>query len=503
MTRAVRLWSRCCWRWIAGSSSSRRGSEKLERRAGAELAQLLAAAELGSAGRARRGAARIARGARRAASRGMRATAVSCCRRGRSMRSIEHWPERCGCGHVFAEDERVAVGEPVRHQVEELPVITVAGDRASLPARALPGLRRARRGRSCPPRSPGARSGRACRRRSRRCRCATASRAVTWSSSARSCSARGSAPARSTRSSSRAGDALAEPYEDLLERVRRARALNMDETGWRTAGAAPRAVGRVHRAPRLLHVAADRHEDHAKRAARRPRGDRDLRPLVGLRPPAARTPPALLVAPAARLHKPTPKASAAEKEFGEHGLQLCERVFWAWEVFQHTHDRRELQAHDPRAAARAQADHPPLRRKEPAQQVLPRHGAQPAQSLARALDVRHRTRRAADQQPRRTRPARRRHLPQALPRQPIRAGERRIERLLSASSPAAYNTARCSPTSPTCSPPTPAATQPHPRLKPGTERLQFLGCILVRLKIVVSPVRVRVSPSARKPAIEI
>jgi hypothetical protein len=35
---------------------------------------------------------------------------------------------------------------------------------------------------------------------------------------------------------------------------------------------------------------------------------------------------------------------AAEREFGEHGLRICERVFWAWEVFQHTHDRRQLQA---------------------------------------------------------------------------------------------------------------------------------------------------------------
>jgi transposase len=33
---------------------------------------------------------------------------------------------------------------------------------------------------------------------------------------------------------------------------------------------------------------------------------------------------------------------AAEKEFAEHGLALCERVFWAWEVFAHTRDRREL-----------------------------------------------------------------------------------------------------------------------------------------------------------------
>jgi transposase len=33
---------------------------------------------------------------------------------------------------------------------------------------------------------------------------------------------------------------------------------------------------------------------------------------------------------------------AAEKEFGEVGLALCERVFWAREVFQHTGDRRQI-----------------------------------------------------------------------------------------------------------------------------------------------------------------
>jgi len=33
---------------------------------------------------------------------------------------------------------------------------------------------------------------------------------------------------------------------------------------------------------------------------------------------------------------------AAEKEFGEHDLRICERLFWAWEIFQHTHDRRDL-----------------------------------------------------------------------------------------------------------------------------------------------------------------
>jgi transposase len=37
---------------------------------------------------------------------------------------IEHWRAGCGCGHVFCEFELVAVGDPARHRVEELPRIT-------------------------------------------------------------------------------------------------------------------------------------------------------------------------------------------------------------------------------------------------------------------------------------------------------------------------------------------------------------------------------------------
>src|SRR5208282_6033050 len=36
---------------------------------------------------------------------------------------IEHWPARCGCGHRFTREELLAAGEPLRHQVEELPAI--------------------------------------------------------------------------------------------------------------------------------------------------------------------------------------------------------------------------------------------------------------------------------------------------------------------------------------------------------------------------------------------
>ena len=33
---------------------------------------------------------------------------------------------------------------------------------------------------------------------------------------------------------------------------------------------------------------------------------------------------------------------AVEKQFGELGLHVCERLFWAWEVFAHTQNRQEL-----------------------------------------------------------------------------------------------------------------------------------------------------------------
>jgi transposase len=38
---------------------------------------------------------------------------------------VDHWPARCGCGHVFGEDEREPRGAPARHQVAELPPLAV------------------------------------------------------------------------------------------------------------------------------------------------------------------------------------------------------------------------------------------------------------------------------------------------------------------------------------------------------------------------------------------
>jgi transposase len=62
----------------------------------------------------------------------------------------------------------------------------------------------------------------------------------------------------------RVSDALENPDADLLDRVRVAKALNMDETGWRTAGQRRALWGAFTDRHAVLRVRADRHEDHAK-----------------------------------------------------------------------------------------------------------------------------------------------------------------------------------------------------------------------------------------------
>ena len=74
---------------------------------------------------------------------------------------------------------------------------------------------------------------------------------------------------------------------------------------------------------------------------RRLRGRRRLRPLVGLPRLCPRPPPALLVTPDLRLHRPR-RGLAAQKEFGERGPDIARRLFCAWEQFQQDGDRRRL-----------------------------------------------------------------------------------------------------------------------------------------------------------------
>jgi len=139
----------------------------------------------------------------------------------------------------------------------------------------------------------------------------------------------------------RTAQALVKPHADLLEELRGAGAVNMDETGWRTAGERRALWGIFDQRHAYLQIAPDRHEDHARQLlAETTAIVTTVRWWAYAHLPLARR--QLCWAHLRRDFAAHAEGLAAEKEFGEHGLELCERVFWAWEVFQHTNDRREL-----------------------------------------------------------------------------------------------------------------------------------------------------------------
>jgi transposase len=91
----------------------------------------------------------------------------------------------------------------------------------------------------------------------------------------------------------------------------------------------------------VLRVRADRHEDHAKQLLA------DTTAIVTsdrwwayAHLPVARR--QVCWAHLRRDFQAHAEGLAAEKAFGETGLRICEQLFWAWEIYQHTHDRRDL-----------------------------------------------------------------------------------------------------------------------------------------------------------------
>ena len=176
---------------------------------------------------------------------------------------VVRWPMRCECGHEFAEDELVAVGAPVRHQVEELPQLAVTLSEYRCPRVRCPDC--GRRERAALP------AGVAASAFGPRFQAAVAVLSTRNRVSRRDvvelCEqlfgarlSSGTVDAILTR----VAEALVDPDAELLERVRAAKALNMDETGWRTAGERRALWGAFTDRHAVLRVRADRHEDRAK-----------------------------------------------------------------------------------------------------------------------------------------------------------------------------------------------------------------------------------------------
>jgi len=255
---------------------------------------------------------------------------------------IDHWPERCrACARVFGEGERVDATAPQRHQVAELPPISVrvseyrlhrlrcpacaAETRAKLPV----GTPRGAFG----PRLQAAVATLAVRNRvSRRdtvelvgelfgCRLATG----TIDALVR-----------------QAGEALAAPHARLADHVRSQPAVNIDETGWRLRGGKRTLWAALTERAALFRIAPDRHEREAKALL----GESFAGVACSdrwwaynhLKPERRQVCWTHLI----RDFAAQSEGLEPEHSFGEAGLTIAGRLFTAWDDFQNDGNRARL-----------------------------------------------------------------------------------------------------------------------------------------------------------------
>lgn len=255
-------------------------------------------------------------------------------------RVVDHWPARCGCGRCFADEDEEA-GEPARHQVAELPEIAVAVIEHRMHRRLCPDCGKATRA-ELPADVPAGAFG-------PRLEAAVATLAVRNRVSRRDTvelmgELFGARLASGTVDAilARAGEALAEPYEDLLARIRSAPALNVDETGWKLRGKKRTLWGAVASRAAVFRIAPDRHEREAAALL-----GEDFEGIVGsdrwwayrgFDPERRQACWSHLI----RDLTAHSEGLAAQKRFGEQGLDIARRLFCAWGDFQEHGDRGRL-----------------------------------------------------------------------------------------------------------------------------------------------------------------
>jgi transposase len=257
---------------------------------------------------------------------------------------VEHWPERCqSCARSFEELERVDAAEPWRHQVAELPPIAVrvtehrlhdlscpecaARTRAELPV----GVPRSAFG----PRLQAAVVTLTVRNRvSRRDTTELARELFGVELSTGSVD----------KIIQRAGDALAGPHTQLEQRIKSASAVNIDETGWKTAGGRRTLWGALTSATAVFRIAPTRHSSEARMLL----GERfagivcsDRYPGYDYLDPTQRQ---LCWAHLLRDFTAHSEGMSEQKDFGHAGLVIAHDLFNIWDAYQQDGDRARLQA---------------------------------------------------------------------------------------------------------------------------------------------------------------
>jgi transposase len=257
---------------------------------------------------------------------------------------VEHWPERCrACAHVFAAQELVAALEPWRHQVAELPAIAVRVSEHRLHGVCCPECATATRA-ELPRELPRSAFG-------PRLQAAVVTLAVRNRVSRRDTTelarelfgvelATGSVDAIVQRT----GAALAAPHTRLEQQLKSAPVVNIDETGWKTAGGKRTLWGALTARSAVFRIAAGRHGFEARTLL----GERFAGIVCSDRwrgydylDPSQRQ---LCWAHLLRDFIAHSEGMGEQQKFGEQGLRIARELFAAWASYQTDADRARLQA---------------------------------------------------------------------------------------------------------------------------------------------------------------
>jgi transposase len=256
---------------------------------------------------------------------------------------VEHWPERCGsCAREFVEADRVEAAEPGRRQVAELPPIAVRVSEHRLHRVCCPTCAAVTAAE--PPAGsrwafgPGLQA-------------AVVTLTVRNRVSRRDATelARelfGVEVSTGTVDAivQRAGAALAAPHTRLEQELKRSPVVNIDETGWKTAGGSRTLWGALTGRNAVFRIAPGRHAFEAKTLL----GERFAGIVCSDRwrgydylDPGQRQ---LCWAHLLRDFTAHSEGMAEQKRFGEGGLRIAHQLFAAWQDYQADGDRAQLQA---------------------------------------------------------------------------------------------------------------------------------------------------------------
>jgi len=255
---------------------------------------------------------------------------------------VDHWPQRChACARPFTENERLDAATPQRHQVSELPPIALTVSEHRLHRLRCPACATETRA-ELPSDVPRGAFG-------PHLQAAVATLAVRNRVSRRDTTEllRELFGAQLSSGSvdaivSRAGEALAGPYAHLHEELTQVAVVNIDETGWRTAGKRRTLWGMLSASAALFRIAPDRHQREAKALL-----GEDFAGIAcsdrwwayDYLDPERRQ---LCWAHLVRDFTAHSEGVAAQKEFGEACLKIAGRLFAAWDHYRRDGDHGRL-----------------------------------------------------------------------------------------------------------------------------------------------------------------